>query len=227
MFASVTANLFKWSLHGSYTKNSAIYADSILWFRNSNHSLRANLNDGSHLLSTYYVPDPVWKSLGHLLTLSLQLSVAILRSSSFHGWGNWLSCSLGFPILSNGKDILPLLKLSLVHCMLLIRNRSHSPMSTQKSRHHPILCSTGRSLKIGLPNSRAAPKTGPSAAYHNHLGSFWNKTQQRPGPHTLDVLGLPGALESLSSESCPGAFDTHQVWEHYLIQLAHCLVYCG
>lgn len=145
----------------------------------------------------------------------------------FHGWGNWLSCSLGFPILSNGKDTLPLLKLSLVHCMLLVRNRSHSPMSTQKFRHHPILCSTGRSLKMGLPNSSAAPKTGPSTAYHNHLGSFWNKTQQRPGPHTLDVLGLPGALESLSSESCPGAFDTHQVWEHCLIQLAHCLVYCG
>lgn len=97
MFASVKANLFKWSLHGSYTKNSAIYADSILWFRNSNHSLRANLNDGSHLLSTYYVPDPVWKSLGHLLTLSLQLSVAILRSSRSMGEETGLVVPWGSP----------------------------------------------------------------------------------------------------------------------------------
>lgn len=128
--------------------------------------------------------DPVWKSLGHLLTLSLQPSVAILRSSLFHGWGNRLSCSLGLPILSDGKYSFPLLKLSLAHFMLLVRNRSHSPMSTQKFRHHPILCSTGCSLKMGLPNSSAVPKTGPPTAYHNHLGSFWNKTQEAWTSHS-------------------------------------------
>ena len=33
-------------------------------------------------------------------------------------------------------------------------------------------------------------KAGPAPAYRGHLGSFSNKTQQMPGPHSLEILGV-------------------------------------
>lgn len=94
-------------------------------------------------------------------------------------------------------------------CASPTRHTAHSPIQavTQASSHP--LWSTGNFLEMGLPYSHGTAKADAATAYQGPLGSFSDKTQQRPGPYTLEVLGVGWCSRTFSLRRLSGAVDTH------------------
>lgn len=158
----------------------------------------------------------IWKALRHY-------PLCLYNTGRFwdlpiHGGECW---SRGLPDLSNGKYSLPLLKLSLACLMLLLWNRSYFPMH------------------FGQRPNPSAPRCVPWRPDHLIQMVLLRQIQQARIRTTRTVfetkprrglglwprrwiLVLVGAVKPLSSEGCPCATASQQMWDHCHTQLAHC-----
>ena len=127
------------------------------------------------------------------------------------------------PVPSKGKYSFPLLKPSLACSVLLLWN-IYSPTSMEKFRHHPTRSAP---LKMGLPYPSGTYSPGRSNNCLSESPEKFLKQNTAGAWASLPRESGLGALEPLSSESCPGATDTHQVWGPLSYSTAHGLALRG